>query len=202
MGSKFVYAILLVFTNGFGVPSFLQGRKKTGLVRLITAFCTFGICYFINTIMGILLAIQVMGLSNEEFDAVKYEIDKGFPSAKMLGEGAPQKSSGVSYDDADYDDAPVASSSASEDLGYNVLLDDCGYDKNAVLQAIVDIRECSVEEALEIVDEGIVLQEVSEEEADAAVEILRAAGATVVKEEAYDYEEFSPEAMLSGDDEE
>ena len=187
MGSKFLFAILFALTNGFGIPSFLQGRKKTGIVRLIVAFVTFGIGYFIIFILGILQAVQIMGMSDEEFAAQKYIIDKGIPSAKMLGEGGAQKSSGASYEDGEYDeyDEGVSASDDSGEGEFSVLLDDCGYDKNAVLQAIVEIKECSLEEAISVADMGIVLQDVSEEEADRAVAMLREAGATVSKEEGY-----------------
>ncbi len=205
MDNKYVNAILWALTNSLGVPSFLQGRKKTGIVRLVVSLVTLGIGSLINGVMGIILAIKIIGMSDEEFADVRMTIDMGLPSAQMLGEAAVAASNGASTaDDADYDggdDEPELLTGGDNEYGYNVLLNDCGYDKNGVLQAIVEIRDCSLEEAIEIVDVGIVLQEVSEEEADEAIAKLRAAGASVEKEEGYDYDEFSPEAMLYGDDE-
>lgn len=196
MVGKFLFAILAVFTNSLGIPCFLQGRKKTGIVRLVLTFVTFGICGLINSILGILLGIQVMMMSNEDYEEQKYVLDKGIPSARMLGEGGAQKSDGAS--------APVhtsSSSSASQQSKvkeFNVLINNGGYDENAVLQAIVEIKNCSVEEAVSILGSGIVLQDVSEDVADRAIASLKAAGATVEKEEAYDYDELNADNILGG----
>ena len=203
MDNKYVNAILWALTNSLGVPSFLQGRKKTGIVRLVVSLVTLGIGSLINGIMGIILAIKIIGMSDEEFADVRLTIDMGLPSAQMLGEAEVATADSASVaEDTDYeeeDDEPALLTGGDNEYGYNVLLNDCGYDKNGVLQAIVEIKDCSLEEALESADVGIVLQEVSEEEADEAIAKLRAAGASVEKEEGYDYEEFSPEAMLYGD---
>ena len=192
MGNKFIFAVISVFTNGIGIPAFLQGKKKTGLVRLILAFVTFGICGFINGILGILQGIQVMMMSNEEFEEQKYVLDKGIPSAKMLGEAGESQSSGESAPVS----APRATDETSSETLYIVYINDCGFDKNAVLQALIELRDCSLEEALEAVNDGVAIQDVPEAVADRAVKMLQAAGASVEKEEAYDYEAFSPENML------
>ena len=60
----------------------------------------------------------------------------------------------------------------------------------------IDVKSASSPEAAEVLAS---LE--AEEEADEAIAKLRAAGASVEKEEGYDYDEFSPEAMLYGDDE-
>lgn len=192
MGNKFVFAIIAAFTNHFGVPAFLQGKKKTGLVRLILTFVTFGICGFINGIMGILLAIKVMGMDKDEFEEEKYLLDMGIPSAKMLGEEGEVNSSGAA--------SPAPRTQQKSSDSYNVLINDCGFDKSAVLQVIIELKDCSLEEAIEAADNGIALQDVSEATADHAIKLLQAAGAKVEKEEAYNYDEFSSDNMLGDPD--
>ena len=36
MNNKTVFAIILIFLNGWGVPSFMQGRTKEGVIRLVS----------------------------------------------------------------------------------------------------------------------------------------------------------------------
>jgi ribosomal protein L7/L12 len=194
MGNKFVFAILSIFTNHLGIPAFLQGKKKTGLVRLILTFVTLGICGFINFILGLIQGIQVIMMSNEDFEEQKYVLDKGIPSASMFGEAGDYQSSEESAPSA-----PRATKQTSSD-SYNVLINDCGFDKSAVLQVIIELKDCSLDEALEAADNGIALQDVSEATADHAIKLLQAAGAKVEKEEAYNYDEFSSDNMLGDPD--
>ena len=194
MGNKFLFAVIMAFTNHLGIPAFMQGRKKTGLVRLALTFVTFGICGFINGILGLLLGIRILRMSSDEFEDEKYTLDTGIPSARMLGEA----------NDEDFDDEPSSApkASAKKSDSFNVLLNSTGFDETGVLQAIVQLKDCSLEDAVKVVESGIVFQDVSEDVADRAMEILKKAGATVEKEEAYDYDEFSSENMLDGSDDE
>ena len=192
MGNKFLFAVITVFTNHLGIPAFMQGRKKTGLVRLILTFVTFGICGFINGIMGILLGIKIMGMSNEDFEEEKFTLDAGIPSARMLGEANDDVASDAPSS------APHVSTKKAAD-SFNVLINSTGFDETGVLQAIVQLKDCSLEDAVKVIESGIIFQDVSEEVADRAVALLKNAGASVEKEEAYNYDEFSADNML-GDD--
>ena len=184
MGNKFLFAVITALFNHWGLPSFLQGRKKTGIVRLLVGLFTFGIGAFINFILGVLLAVQIMGMDEDEFQAQKYVLDKGIPSARMLGEGDAQKGE-VSSAPA-YDVQPTQSKTID---GYNVCLNSCGENRFEVLQVIMEIAHCEIEEADDKIENKCVLIGVSEEEADRAIMQLEQAGAEAYKQENYVEEE-------------
>ena len=69
MDNKIVYAALVFLFNCYGITSFLQGNTKKGLFTILSHFITCGIVGFINAIKGILMAIKIFQLSDEEFAA-------------------------------------------------------------------------------------------------------------------------------------
>ena len=81
MDNRILFGIMCILFNGYGVPSFMQGYTKTGVIRLVLAFVTCGIVGFVNSIMGIILGIKVLTMTDEEFAAQKYELDMGIPKA-------------------------------------------------------------------------------------------------------------------------
>ena len=79
MDNRILFGIMCIIFNAYGVPCFMQGRVKTGVLRIVLAFITFGIVPVINEICGIILGIKVLMMSDGEFDAVKYDISMGVP---------------------------------------------------------------------------------------------------------------------------
>ena len=75
--NKTVFGILCILFNALGVPCFLQGRTKAGIIRIVLAIVTFGVIGFINEIMGIILGIKVLTMSDEEYEAQKDTIAMG-----------------------------------------------------------------------------------------------------------------------------
>ncbi len=74
--NKLTYGILTLLFNSYGITSFLQGNAKKGLFTILSAIITFGIIGFVNAIKGILLAIKIFGMSDEEFAAAdKAQLD-------------------------------------------------------------------------------------------------------------------------------
>ncbi len=78
--NKTVFALLVLFFNALGIPCFIQGNVKAGILRIVLNFVTCGIIGFINGIMGIILAIQIFQMSEEDFEAQKNELTKGIPA--------------------------------------------------------------------------------------------------------------------------
>ena len=80
MDNKTVYALLTLFCNSIGVPCFLQGKTKAGILRIVFALISFGIVGIINGIMGIILSIKIFQMSDEEFQSTKGTLLSGIPS--------------------------------------------------------------------------------------------------------------------------
>lgn len=81
MDNRILFGIMCILFNEYGVPCFMQGKVKTGVLRIVLAFVTFGIIGLINFIKGIILGVQVLKMSDEEFAEKKYTLDSGIPKA-------------------------------------------------------------------------------------------------------------------------
>ena len=84
MDNKIVFGIMCILFNSIGVPCFMQGQTKTGVLRIVLAIVTFGIVGVINEIMGIILGIKVLTMSDEEYEAKKGNISKGIPGGSTI----------------------------------------------------------------------------------------------------------------------
>ena len=82
MDNKILFGIMTIIFNSIGVPCFMQGKVKTGVLRIVLAVVTFGVIGFINEIMGIIQGIQILCMSDEEFEAKKATIGMGIPAVK------------------------------------------------------------------------------------------------------------------------
>ena len=81
MENKLVFGILTIALNGVGVPCFMQGQIKAGVLRIILAAVTFCVIGIINTVKGILLGIQILKMTDEEYEAARKEyITSGIPA--------------------------------------------------------------------------------------------------------------------------
>lgn len=83
MDNKIVFGILCIFFHSLGLNCFLQGDSKTGIIRILLTLFTCGICPTIYSIMGIILGIKVIMMSDEEYAAAKGTIDMGFPKMNV-----------------------------------------------------------------------------------------------------------------------
>ena len=80
MGNRIVFGIMCIIFNAIGVPCFMQGQVGKGILRIILNFVTFGVIGTINSIMGIILGIKVLKMSEEEYNAARSEyIGMGCP---------------------------------------------------------------------------------------------------------------------------
>ena len=80
--NKTTFAILTLLFNSLGVPCFIQGNAKSGILRIVLNFVTCGIIGLINGIMGIILAIEIFNMTDEEFEEKKAAgaLTKGIPA--------------------------------------------------------------------------------------------------------------------------
>jgi len=81
MDNKVLFGIMCIIFNSYGVPCFMQKQIGTGIWRIVLACVTFGVIGIINTVKGIILGIQGLKMSDEEYAAKKGTIDSGIPSA-------------------------------------------------------------------------------------------------------------------------
>ena len=82
MDNKILFGIMCILFNSYGVPCFMQGKTKDGIMRIVLGVVTLGIVATINAVMGIILGIKVLMMSDEEYAAQKMELDMGIPKAK------------------------------------------------------------------------------------------------------------------------
>ena len=78
--NRITYGILTLLFNALGVPCFIQGKVKAGVIRIVLYFVTFGIVGLINEIIGIINGIKILCMSDEEYEAKKETLLFGIPS--------------------------------------------------------------------------------------------------------------------------
>ncbi|MBQ4105679.1 MAG: hypothetical protein IJC86_04770 [Clostridia bacterium] len=78
--NKTTFGILTILFNSVGVPCFIQGQVKTGILRIVLGVVTCGVLGIVNEIKGIILGIQVLKMTEEEFKNKLGTIDSGIPS--------------------------------------------------------------------------------------------------------------------------
>ena len=82
MDNRIVFGIMCIIFNAYGVPCFMQGKIKTGIWRIVLMYATLGVVGIINMVKGIILGIEVLKMSDEEYAEKKYTLDSGIPAAK------------------------------------------------------------------------------------------------------------------------
>lgn len=80
MNNKTLFGIMCILFNSYGVPCFMQGQVKSGILRIVLGIVTCGILAMVNVIMGIILGIEVLKMSDEEYEAKKGTFTKGIPA--------------------------------------------------------------------------------------------------------------------------
>lgn len=84
MDNKVLFGIMCILFNSLGVPCFMQGKTKTGILRIVLSIIPIAgqVIATINGVMGIILGIKVLQMSEEDYAAQKMDLDMGFPKAK------------------------------------------------------------------------------------------------------------------------
>ena len=80
MDNRVLYGIMTLIFNAYGVPCFMQGKVKAGILRIVLGVVTFGIIALLNELMGIILGIKILTMSDEQFAEQKATLLKGVPS--------------------------------------------------------------------------------------------------------------------------
>ena len=83
MNNKVLFGIMTIIFNAIGVPCFMQGKTKAGVLRIVLYCVTFGIVGLINEILGIIQGIKILCMSDEDYAAAdKATLLSGIPSGK------------------------------------------------------------------------------------------------------------------------
>ncbi len=80
MDNRILFGVMCIIFNSYGVPCFMQKRVKEGVLRIVLACVTFGVIGIINFVYGIILGVQVLNMTDEEFAAQAHELKKGIPA--------------------------------------------------------------------------------------------------------------------------
>lgn len=80
MDNRVLFGIMCIIFNSIGVPCFMQGRVKTGILRIVLGVVTCGVIEIINFIKGIILGVKVLKMTDEEYNAVKDTLSSGIPN--------------------------------------------------------------------------------------------------------------------------
>ena len=79
MDNRDLFGVLTILFNNIGVPCFILGKAKAGILRIVLNFVTCGIVGIINFIKGILLGIKILKMTDEEYAAQKDTLLDGIP---------------------------------------------------------------------------------------------------------------------------
>jgi hypothetical protein len=71
---------MCILFNCYGIPCFMQGDAKKGILRIVLGVVSCGIIAIINEIKGIIMGIEILKMSDEEYAAKKGTFDSGIPS--------------------------------------------------------------------------------------------------------------------------
>lgn len=82
MDNRILFGIMTLIFNCYGVPCFMQGKAGTGVKRIVFGILTCGVIALINAIKGIILGIQILKMSDEEYQQKKGTFDSGVPAAQ------------------------------------------------------------------------------------------------------------------------
>lgn len=76
--NKTVYAIMAILFNGLGVPSFMLGKTKQGVLHIVLSLVTFGVCEIIFMVLGIIAGVKALQMTDEQFEQEKENIKISF----------------------------------------------------------------------------------------------------------------------------
>lgn len=80
MDNRVLFGIMTIIFNSIGVPCFMAGRVKEGILRIVLGIVTCDVLAIVNTIMGIILGIKILKMTDEEFAEQKDTLFKGIPA--------------------------------------------------------------------------------------------------------------------------
>jgi len=69
MDNRITFGVLTIIFNCIGLPSFLLGNVKKGVLTIVSGVITFSVVAIINEIKGIIAGIKILKMTDEEFAA-------------------------------------------------------------------------------------------------------------------------------------
>ncbi len=69
MDNKVLFGVMTIIFNSVGVPCFMQGKTKEGILRIVLGAVTCGVISLINEIMGIVQGVKILCMTDEEYAA-------------------------------------------------------------------------------------------------------------------------------------
>ena len=81
MDNRTLFGIMMILFNGYGVPSFMQGDVKNGILKIVLGIVTCSVLFYVNTIMGIIEGIKILKMTDEEYAEKKGTFFVGIPAA-------------------------------------------------------------------------------------------------------------------------
>lgn len=82
MDNRILFGIMTLLFNSYGVPCFMNGQVKAGIMRIVLGVVSCGVIGIINEIKGIILGIKILTMSDEDYAAQKENLFNGIPSCK------------------------------------------------------------------------------------------------------------------------
>lgn len=83
MDNKVLFGVMTIIFNSIGVPCFMLGKTKEGILRIVLGIITCDVIAIINTVFGIIQGIKILKMTDEEFAAAdKVTLLKGIPAVK------------------------------------------------------------------------------------------------------------------------
>lgn len=80
MDNRILFGIMCIVFNSYGVPCFMQGNVSAGVWRIVLGVVTCGVISIINFVKGIILGVQILKMSDEEYAAKKGTFSSGIPA--------------------------------------------------------------------------------------------------------------------------
>ena len=82
MDNRVLFGVMTIIFNSVGVPCFMSGKTKAGILRIVLGYVTFGVIAVINAVKGIIMGIKILKMSNEDYAACdKATLLTGIPAA-------------------------------------------------------------------------------------------------------------------------
>ena len=80
MDNRILFGIMTLILGSYGVPCFMAGRVKDGILRIVLGVVSCGIIGIINMVLNIILGIQILKMTDDEFAEKKDTLFKGIPA--------------------------------------------------------------------------------------------------------------------------
>ena len=80
MENRVLFGIMTIIFNSVGVPCFMAKKVKAGILRIVLMYVTCSVIGIINFVKGIILGVQILKMTDEEFAEKKETLFSGIPS--------------------------------------------------------------------------------------------------------------------------